>query len=224
MLRWLFNEEDRGSAPESWHAFLADNPSHLLGEQFSVEEVARQAKYLVDRGLLTAVKIEEAGPGWIYPRLTANGQDCVTGYEGKVAAYMNRQNAPGGSNFYGPYIQGNADGAQLAWGNNSVTQNQSGLQQIAPGFESLAAAVTDVLGRLPTIDMADEDREDAQAAGKEILAEVVTEEPDRGKVRRALAALKGYLLPIAAGASTGAADGIEEATRQAIEQLGSTLF
>jgi hypothetical protein len=224
MLRWLYEQEDQRTPPESWSAFLATEPSHLLGTAFSAEEVARHAEYLQSRNLLTSVTVEETGPGWLYPRLTPDGQDCVTSFDGRVADYMNRPSTSSGPTVYGPYIQGNANGALLAWGNQSVTQNQSATQQIAPGFESLASAVADVLRRLPEFGLADEDAEDAEVLGNEILAEVVTDSPDRGKLRRAFAALKGFLLPIAAQAGSGAAEGAHEAAKQAVEQLGSVAF
>lgn len=73
---------------------------------------------------------------------------------------------------------------------------------IAPGFEAIAQAVIDALRELPTMGVSEEGIEDAAAVGEEVLNEVVQAEPDRGKIRRAVAALKGYLAPIATGAVT----------------------
>jgi hypothetical protein len=84
--------------------------------------------------------------------------------------------------------------------------------------------VADIVRRLPEFELATEDAEDAEALGNEILAEVVTDSPDRGKLRRAFAALKGFLVPIAARAGSGAAEGAHEAAKQAIEELGSVVF
>ena len=114
MLRWLFDQEDSGAPPESWTAFVATEPSHLLGTVFSVHEVAKQAEYLQSKSLLTSITIEEASPGWLHPHLTPNGQDCVTSFEGRVADYMNRPNSSSSPIVYGPYIQGNANGAAVA--------------------------------------------------------------------------------------------------------------
>lgn len=71
--------------------------------------------------------------------------------------------------------------------------------------------------------LAAEDQQDAEAAGSEVLAEVVRDEPNRGRIRRAVAALRGYLAPAAAGAATGAAKGTHELAQHAIEQLGSSF-
>jgi hypothetical protein len=123
------------------------------------------------------------------------------------------------TNYYGPVIHGNADGAQLAWSSNSVQQTQNSTQQVAAGFESVAQAVVSTLEGLPAIGLADDERQDAEAAAKEILAEITRPEPDQGKVRRALTALKGALAPIAAGLVAGSAAGAQEWARTAVEQL-----
>lgn len=126
---------------------------------------------------------------------------------------------------YGPVIHGDVDGAQLAW-NNSGTVHQaqnSGEQQITPGFELLAQALISTREGLPSLGLAEEDLTDAQAAADDALAEVTQPEPDRRKLRRAVAALKGLLAPIATGLAAGAAAGAQDFARTAIDQLGSHL-
>jgi hypothetical protein len=123
--------------------------------------------------------------------------------------------------FNGPVIYGNANGAQLAWGNHAARQTQKRAEQIAPGFEAIAQAVVKTLEGLPAAGLAQDDRQDAEAAAGEVLAEVTQPEPDRGKIRRALASLKGFLAPIAVAAAEGTAEGsAHEWARMAIEQLG----
>jgi hypothetical protein len=130
--------------------------------------------------------------------------------------------APGHTTIYnGPVIHGNADGAQLAWGNQTVHQTQHRTEQVAPGFEAIAQAVVSTLAGLPEVGLAEDDQLDAEAAANEVLDEVTRPEPDRGKIRRALAALKGFLAPVAAGLLTGGAEGAQGWARTAIEQLGS---
>lgn len=126
--------------------------------------------------------------------------------------------------YNGPVIQGSADAAQLAWGNQTVHQQAvNRTEQIAPGFEAIAQAVVSTLGQLPNIGLAEEDEQDAEAAASEILAEVTQPEPDRGKVRRSLSALKWFLMPVATGVSTGAGEGAQEWAKTAIEQLGAAF-
>jgi hypothetical protein len=121
--------------------------------------------------------------------------------------------------YNGPVIHGNADGAQLAWGNQTVIQHQT--QQVAPGFEAIAQAVVSTLTQLPAAGLAEEDRQDAEAAANAVLSEVAQAAPDRGKIRRALVTLRGFLAPVATGLVTGAGEGALEWAKTAIEQLGT---
>ncbi|MEV6868478.1 hypothetical protein AB0M44_46810 [Streptosporangium subroseum] len=127
----------------------------------------------------------------------------------------------GNTIYNGPVFHGSADGAQLAWNNETVTQTQNQTQQIAPGFEAIAKAVVLTLEQLPAVGLAKEDQQDAEEAAREVLTEVTREEPDRGKIRRGLSALKGFLAPMATGLSAGAGAGAQDWARTAIEQLGT---
>lgn len=124
--------------------------------------------------------------------------------------------------YNGPVVHGDVTGTQLAWGNQTVNQTQhSQAEKIAPGFEAVAQAVVKTLERLHEVGLADDDRHDAETVANEALAEVTQTQPDRGKLRRALNALKGYLAPVAFGLVTGSAEGAQEWARTAIEQLGT---
>ena len=99
------------------------------------------------------------------------------------------------------------------------------VQRVAPGYEALAEAITDLLQRLPEMGLTPEAREDAETAGKEILGEIVRNEPRLGPIRRSLAVIRGSLAAIAAGGAAGVAagvsDGVQEAVRIAVERLAS---
>ncbi|MFF4425210.1 hypothetical protein ACFY04_31300 [Streptomyces sp. NPDC001549] len=127
----------------------------------------------------------------------------------------------------GPVFHDAVSGAQFAWGNDTVTQNQQNNTAPAPGSEAvaaLAALVADLLRQLPGAGLPDRDREDAEAAAQDVLAEVAgTGEPDQGRLRRALAALKGVLAPVATGVVAGTAVGAQEWARTAIEGLTSAV-
>jgi hypothetical protein len=74
---------------------------------------------------------------------------------------------------------------------------------------------------LPGAGLAEDDRQDAEAAARDVLTEVTQPEPNRGKIRRALSSLKGFLAPIAMSLAEGGAEGsAHEWARMAIEQLG----
>jgi DNA-binding PadR family transcriptional regulator len=125
--------------------------------------------------------------------------------------------------YNGPVIQGDANGVQLAWGNKSVSQTQNTAQQIAPGFEALAAAVAQTLRGLPDAGLLDEAQQDAEQVAKEILDEVTAVEPDRSRLKRAVTTLKGFLAPLALGLSEGAGEGSKDWAKTAVAQLTSSF-
>ncbi|MEU4236407.1 hypothetical protein [Actinoplanes sp. NPDC026619] len=104
-----------------------------------------------------------------------------------------------------------------------VTQNRADGQQIAPGFEVLAQAVADILKQLPALGLPAQDQEDVEEVANEVLGEVVQAEPNRGRLRRAAAALRGFLMPVAAGAIAGVGEEAQELAKQAVEHLASAV-
>ncbi|MBQ1076388.1 hypothetical protein KBX06_24990 [Micromonospora sp. C31] len=122
-------------------------------------------------------------------------------------------------NHYGPVIHGNVDRTQLAWGNNTVSQARSHTEQVAPGFELIAKAVADTVEKLAAVGLSEDDLREARVAAADVFVEAAQTEPDRGKVRRAVNALKGFLAPVAMGVVAGSTAGAQEWARTAIEQL-----
>ncbi|MFF6909586.1 hypothetical protein ACFY9Q_27045 [Streptomyces sp. NPDC012389] len=124
----------------------------------------------------------------------------------------------------GPVFNGAVSGTQFAWNNQSVTQNQQNNSTVAPGFEALAALVDDLLRQLPGAGLADRDREDVEAAAGEVRATISgPDTPEEGRVRRALAMLRGVLAPVAAGVAAGTAAGAQEWAQTAIEGLSRSI-
>ncbi|MGW4161679.1 hypothetical protein [Streptomyces sp. NPDC004788] len=124
-------------------------------------------------------------------------------------------------NYDGPVFNAAVSHAQFAWNNESVTQNQQSNDTVAPGYENLAALVTELLRTLPGAGLAERDREDAESAAQEVLAEVTRTDaaPEESRLRRAVGALRGALAPVATGVTAGAAAGAQEWARAAIEGL-----
>ncbi|MFJ8665448.1 hypothetical protein [Streptomyces sp. NPDC093600] len=123
-------------------------------------------------------------------------------------------------NHEGPVFNAAVSHAQFAWNNENVTQNQQDNSTVAPGYEALAALVTDLLRQLPRAGLTDRDREDTEAAANEVLATITRpDDPEPGRVRRAVTALKGALAPVATGVVAGTAVGAQEWARAAIEGL-----
>ncbi|MFI7434259.1 AbiTii domain-containing protein [Micromonospora haikouensis] len=126
--------------------------------------------------------------------------------------------------YNGPVFHGDANGSQLAWNNSGeINQQQTKGDQVVPGFEPLAQAVALVMQGLAKVELADDDRHDAEEAAAEIVTEVTTEQPNTGKIRRAVKVLKGALAPIAAGLTAATSAEVQEWARTAIDQLGTAL-
>jgi hypothetical protein len=119
--------------------------------------------------------------------------------------------------YNGPVIHGDANGAQLAWGNETVTQVHH--EQIAPGYEVLAQALVSTLQQLPAAGLSAPDQQDAEAAAREALHALTQANPDHGLIRRSVVALKGHLAQVAAGLIAGAHQGTQEWAKTAIQHL-----
>jgi len=224
LLRWLYRQHlDDVHMPRPDQFISADEAMHE-GSPFTAAEIGYAAEYLAARALIKGPGVMgHRGP--VRAEITPDGVDCVIDWSGDVSAYLRRQHGPGSTSttINGPVFHSSADGAQLAWNSQTVTQIHNEAPQAAPGFEAIAQAVADTLRQLPAIGLPAENQEDAEAAGNEVLAEVVRDEPNRGRIRRAVAAMRGYLAPVAAGAAIGAGEGAQELARHAIEQLGSSF-
>jgi hypothetical protein len=206
--------------------FAQADEARYEGSRFTASEIDNAGEYLAEKQLILGATVpEERGP--VAAEITPAGIDCVTDWRGDVSAYVRDQRNQGSApttTYHGPVIQGHADGAQLAWNNQTVTQTQTKNQQIAPGFEVIAQAVADTLKELHRLGLPEEDQQDVESLGEEVLAEVTQSEPDRRKIRRAMAALQGFLTrSLVAGAAAGAEQGAEELIKKAVEQIGSSF-
>lgn len=126
---------------------------------------------------------------------------------------------------YGPVFHGSAQGAQIAWNNGSVVQGGGDVKQtVSQGYEGLADTIVTLLQNLPVLGLTEIDQGQATTAANEVLVEVTAEAPDPGAIRKAVAALKGYLAPVAMGLATGAGEGAKELAHEAIQNLGNLPF
>jgi hypothetical protein len=104
------------------------------------------------------------------------------------------------------------DNIVIAGGHVNVATRGGSVSQQVPvtsGYEDLARAVKDALELLDTEpDLDDDDRDTAQEASTAILEEIVKESPDRPRVKKALAALRGVLASATNAAAAAAASGL----------------
>jgi hypothetical protein len=128
------------------------------------------------------------------------------------------------TNIYnGPVIHMSGGTAQLAWGNEDVAQSQ-GDAVIAPGFEDIAAFIVELLERLPELKLDEGDLQMAREESTAILTQATKPTPDRARIRRASAVLRGILAPIVLGASSGLTAGALELAKKAIEMLSNGVI
>lgn len=173
MLQWLY-EHNPNDPPNDWSGFLASGRFTMLGQEFTEGEVAAAAEYLTNRQLVAGSSVEEALPGTFYPRLTADGYDCVTDYEGNVSDYLSRHKVQGATNIHMSGIQGNT-----VIGNSNIVQNASGLD--ASKLLDFAKFVRQVA---PTLDLEEEQQRNLKDQANQLVEAAAAPEPERGKLRR----------------------------------------
>lgn len=124
---------------------------------------------------------------------------------------------------HGPIINVTGDATQIAWDNLRVEQNNT-TTTVAPGFERLAESVAQILENVAGLNLDAADQSAITDEATDLLAEVSKPEPDTGRLRRGLMALKGALAPIALQIHEGVSDGARKTVRGWVEQLGSGLL
>jgi hypothetical protein len=180
MLLWLFAQGRRSDPPQDWTPFLSSESAQFLGGKFSKSEMDREVEYLRDRGLITTdTRINEELNGWFYPRLTADGLDCITIYGGSVSEFLRSRNS--GANYHFSQNTGaiSVNSSNVA---QSVTHgvDTSALLQFAQAM----AQMLPVLEGVPEDDKA-ELRETAIA----VEAEIAQPQPNIGRLRQLYSAL-----------------------------------
>ncbi|MFD3942509.1 hypothetical protein [Streptomyces sp. NPDC058579] len=132
-----------------------------------------------------------------------------------------RENEENDQRSEGPVFHGPVSHNQFAWGNRTATQNQQNNGTgVAPGHEALAERVAELLRALPAQGLPDQDREDTETAAGEVLATIAgPDQPEPGRLRMALATLRGALTPVATGVAAGATIGAQEWAVTAIQGL-----
>ncbi|TDW95371.1 hypothetical protein EV137_2706 [Kribbella pratensis] len=95
MITWLDAQEEQGVHPGSFQEFADQLVSPLA---FSERELRGAAELLLRHSLIDAVHLEEFTGGWIAPRLTVEGRDCITDCGGDVGEYLRDRRRPGPGN------------------------------------------------------------------------------------------------------------------------------
>lgn len=141
-------------------------------------------------------------------------QPHVSGYFTSPATTIN--------NYNGPVVHIEGDHAQLAWNNDSVTQNQNRVEDIAAGYEELAQVLTSLLAGLNALGLSASDDTELRENVETVLGEVTNAEPNQGVIKRSVTMLKGLLAAVAAGVSAGVSAESQEFARTIIDALGNS--
>jgi hypothetical protein len=97
MITWLAGRENASDTPHDWKAFLHDPRSTFYGGFFTIHELAREAHYLAEHGLIRGLGGRDGDDlGWTRPRLTAKGRDCNDDYGGDMTKSL-KPEPPAGS-------------------------------------------------------------------------------------------------------------------------------
>jgi hypothetical protein len=144
----------------------------------------------------------------------------VTGASSETAQYPVETTT---INYHGPVVTVQGNNAQLAWGNETVNQQHNQVDDIAPGFEELAAQVATILASLPSLGLAEQEQEEVKSEGAQLLEEVTKTSPDMGIIRRSIVMIKGLLAAVASGVREGVSQESTEAARSVIDGLGQSL-
>jgi hypothetical protein len=194
MLTWLDAHRDA----EDWVSLLKSDQMHHDDGDFTRDELQAEAGYLFESGLLRAHTADYLRDGMLQPKLTSNGRDCVLDHDGDVRSYFDARNFGTSSttHVHGPTFNGDMAGAQMAWNNTAVTQNQrTAIARAAEQYQDLARIVAIVLEQLPERDVTDQEHEDVQVAASAVSSEMTgPSAPESGRLRRAVKFLSGTLL------------------------------
>ncbi|MEU5264666.1 hypothetical protein [Amycolatopsis sp. NPDC021455] len=210
MLTWLDSHRDAAD----WMSFLSDDQIHHDDGDFTKDELQHEAAYLMDSGLVRAHTVDHWGEGMIGPRLTSNGRDCVLDHGGDVRSYFEARTFGTSSttHVHGPTFNGSMAGAQVAFNNTAVTQNQrTAIERAADQYQNLARIVAIVVEQMPEQNITDQEREDVEIAASAVSSEITgPSAPQSGRLRRAVKFLSGTLVHLGDAADDEAAEGIQE--------------
>ncbi|WP_308120870.1 hypothetical protein [Paractinoplanes bogorensis] len=222
LLRWFYRQQLDGVHLPVTGEFADTIDAFYEGTKFTDMEIQLAAEYLTHKSLIAGVAVAEMrGP--VRAEITHKGIDCVTESSGDVSVFLRDQRGSGPQHTYhGPYIQGDAPNAQMAWNSSNFSQKQDS-SPTTPGFEPLAEALADLIRSLPMLGLSDTDRQDVIDAADEVAAEVVRDQPNQGRLRRSVAAIRHYLAPIAAGAVVGVSDQARVEAAELVDKIASAV-
>jgi hypothetical protein len=197
MLNWLYTQESANTPPSDWSDFLSGEDGYFRADPFKLAELEREARYLTDRDLITAIKADQAGSGTVKPRLTATGIDCVMDFGGKVSDYINRN---AGGRTTNNITMTSSTG-------NIVVASENVVQNVEAGIDTrklleFAGFVRQVL---PTLNLATDQQTELDSSAADLHRTAEEVNPDRGRLLKLLDAVLAGLAKAAPSVVTSTA-------------------
>lgn len=93
---------------------------------------------------------------------------------------------------------------------------------VAADYQNIEKVIRDLLDQLPRLSLDEPDEEDLRSDAQTVLGEIVSSEPDKRIIRRALNGLRGLLSPLALGVSQAATAESAEIARQAFDHINAS--
>lgn len=104
----------------------------------------------------------------------------------------------------------------------SQTMSVDNSTSVAPGYEEIARILHDLLATLPRLPVPEPDQEALRDEAAAVLGEVVSVEPDRRLIKRALNSIRGLLAPLVIGVNQAVTAESAEFARHTIDQITSS--
>ncbi|TCO33029.1 hypothetical protein EV652_10328 [Kribbella steppae] len=139
MITWLDSQEERGTEPTSFQEFADSLESAEDGDSYSERELRGAAEYLQRHQLTESVHVEESSEGWIRPRLTVEGRECITDHAGDVAEYIRERRGGGPTTHHKTTVHISDNNGNLVINGDRFTQITAPVS-ISPSFSTSRAA------------------------------------------------------------------------------------
>ncbi|MGZ0153754.1 hypothetical protein ACXJJ3_42260 (plasmid) [Kribbella sp. WER1] len=178
MLRWLDRQEDEGLQPASFDEFVDALTED--SEVFSERELRGAAEYLHRNELVEAVHVEESTDGWIHPRLTPEGRECITDHGGDVAEFLRERRGGPSTTHHSTTVHVSDNNGNLVIHGEKFTQNYNA----GINVEDLVTFAGGVRQMLPVLGVDPAAQDELAEVADDLHAEATAPVPDRGRLRQ----------------------------------------
>ena len=172
-LLWWLDSQD--TAPANWSGALIGLGVDDLGTPFTMQDISREAAYLMDKGLISGHR-PWGSDDLLRPALTHAGRTCITDFGGNVSDYLNP--AHRGGNTTNNHV--NVSGAS-----NNIALGDHNTQTMTTGLDT--AKVLEfaqfVSQAMPALGLPDDQQDALETQVQELQQEADSLAADPGRIR-----------------------------------------